>query len=73
MKIEVYYKNVYGNDLCYPLCSNAVVFTELAGQKTLSTYTLGRIERLGYEINVVAYNPTAWQKEFNKYSMLIGR
>ena len=32
MKIDVYYKNVYGNDLCYPACYDAVVFTELAGQ-----------------------------------------
>ena len=59
MKIDVYYKNVYGNDLCYPACYNAVVFTELARQKTLSTYTIAMIERLGYEVNVVAYNPTA--------------
>ena len=58
MKIDVYYKNVYGNDLCYPACYNAVVFTELARQKTLSTYTIAMIERLGYEVNVVAYNPT---------------
>jgi len=58
MKIDVYYKNVYGNDLCYPASYDAVVFTELAGQKTLSTYTLARIKSLGYEVNVVAYNPT---------------
>ena len=59
MKIDVYYKNVYGYDLCYPARNDAVVFTELVGQKTLSTYTLARIKSLGYEVNVVAYNPTA--------------
>ena len=56
MKIDVYYKNVYGNDLCYPACYNAVIFTELAGQKTLSAYTLARIKSLGYEVNVIAYH-----------------
>ena len=61
MKIDAYYKNVYGNDLCYPASYDAVVFTELAGQKTLSAYALARIKSLGYEVNVVAYDPTAWQ------------
>jgi hypothetical protein len=28
----------------------------------LNTYTIAMIERLGYEVNVVAYNPTAWQR-----------
>tara|TARA_R110000765_G_scaffold419708_1_gene524117 strand:- start:401 stop:580 length:180 start_codon:yes stop_codon:yes gene_type:complete len=58
MGIDVYYKNVYGNDLCYPACYDAVVFTELLGQKTLSVYALARIKSLGYKVNVVAYNPT---------------
>lgn len=58
MGIDVYYKNVYGNDLCYPACYDAVVFTELLGQKTLSAYALARIKSLGYKVNVVAYNPT---------------
>ena len=58
MKIDVYYKNVYGNDLCYPACEEAKIFAGIAGQKTLSTYTITMIEILGYEVNVVAYNPT---------------
>ena len=57
MKIDVYYKNVYGNDLCYPASYDAVVFTELVGQKTLSTYTLSKVRQLGYDINLVAYDP----------------
>ena len=58
MKIDVYYKNVYSNDLCYPACEDAKIFAGIARQKTLSTYTIAKIERLGYEVNVVAYNPT---------------
>ena len=48
MKIDVYYKNVYGNDLCYPACEDAKIFAGLSRQKTLSTYTIAMIERLGY-------------------------
>jgi len=58
MRIDVYYKNVYGNDLCYPACENAKIFAGIAGQKTLSTYTLSKVRRLGYDINLVAYDPT---------------
>ena len=59
MRIDVYYKNVYGNDLCYPSCEDAKIFAGLSRQKTLNTYTIAMIERLGYEVNVVAYNPIA--------------
>jgi|TARA_R110000744_G_scaffold331972_2_gene437394 hypothetical protein len=58
MEINVYYKNVYGTDLCYPACENAKILADIAGQKTLSTYTLSKVRRLGYNINVVAYDPT---------------
>ena len=58
MNIDVYYKNVYGNDLCYPACKNAKLFAGIAGQKTLSTYTLSKVRQLGYDINLVAYDPT---------------
>ena len=58
MKIDVYYKNVYGNILCYPACEASMIFASIAGQKTLSTYTLSKVRRLGYDINLVAYDPT---------------
>ena len=53
MEINVYYKNVYGTDLCYPACDDAKIFVGIAGQKTLSDYTIERIQKLGYKINVV--------------------
>ena len=53
MNIEVYYKNVYGNDLCYPACEASMIFASIAGQKTLSDYTIERIQKLGYKINVI--------------------
>ena len=53
MEINVYYKNVYGNDLCYPSCEDAKIFASIVGKKTLPHYTIERIQKLGYKINVV--------------------
>ena len=58
-EIKIYYKTVYGNDLCYPACENSRIFTDIIGYKTLSSYTLDNIKKLGYKINIVAYNPRA--------------
>jgi hypothetical protein len=58
MKIDVYYKTVYGNDLCYPACKDAKVFADISKQKTLSVYTLDSVRRLGYNVNVVAMSLT---------------
>tara|TARA_R100000656_G_C3876811_1_gene113461 strand:- start:118 stop:309 length:192 start_codon:yes stop_codon:yes gene_type:complete len=53
--IKVYYKNVYGNDLCYPACINSQLFASISNQKTLSNSTLYNIKKLGYDINIVSY------------------
>ena len=52
MKIRVQRKNVYGNDLIYPVCDTAKTFAEIAGQKTLTTWTMIKIKQLGYSIVV---------------------
>jgi len=59
MKLEVYYKSVYGNDLCYPQCLTAKKLVRLTNQKTFSEYSLELIASLGYKIDVVAYNPNS--------------
>jgi hypothetical protein len=41
-------KNVYGNDLVYPVCKDAKLFANLTKQKTLSTDDIARIKSLGY-------------------------
>ena len=55
MEINVYYKNVYGTDVCYPACDDAKIFVSIVGseRKTLSTHMLDLIKSLGYKINVV--------------------
>ena len=56
--IKVYYKSVYGNDLCYPSCNYAKALAELTGNKTLSHDALRLAKNeLGYDIEVVPYIP----------------
>mgnify|MGYP000627914478 CR=1 FL=1 len=56
-ELEVYYKSVYGNNLCYPQCLKAKKFAKLTNQKTLSQSALNLIQAMGYAILVDAYNP----------------
>ena len=48
--ITVDIKNVYGNELIYPVCFNAKKFTSLTKNKTLSKKDIDIIKTLGYEI-----------------------
>lgn len=53
-KILVQIKNVYGNDLVYPVCDDAKLFAELIDKKTFSKHDLANIKRLGYTIDYSA-------------------
>ncbi len=48
--ITVDIKNVYGNELIYPVCFNAKKFTSLTKNKTLSKKDIDIIKTLGYKI-----------------------
>jgi hypothetical protein len=50
MNINVQVRNVYGNDLVYPVCDDAKRFAAIAGSKTLSVHTLNLIVDLGYTV-----------------------
>lgn len=54
MKIQINIRNVYGNEQAYPVCDAAKVFADIAGSKTLTPGTLRNIQRLGYEVEIVA-------------------
>ena len=43
-------KNIYGNELLYPVCERAKRFAILTGQKTLSDGAIYHIKRLGYSV-----------------------
>ena len=42
-------KNVYGNELIYPVCQNAILFSCIAGSKTFCSITIANIKKLGYK------------------------
>ena len=50
--ITVNIKNVYGNELIYPVCFNAKKFTSLTKNKTLSKKDINIIRTLGFNIIV---------------------
>lgn len=52
MEIIVCVRNVYGNELIYPVCERAKLLTRLSGRKTLSPGDIQTIEKLGFVICV---------------------
>lgn len=54
MNIVVCIRNVYGNELIYPVCDTAKLLAKLAGRKTLGLGDIKTIEALGYVIHVQA-------------------
>jgi len=53
MKIQVFIKNVYGNQLIYPKCKIAKSFSDIAKTKTLSIENLKTIASIGYDVQLV--------------------
>jgi len=47
-EIIVKRKNVYGNELIYPICNTAKLFQALTGGVTLGKTDIAIIKRLGY-------------------------
>lgn len=52
MVLEVRIKNVYGNELIYPVNDTAKTFAQLTGAKTLTRQTIDLVVKLGYQIKV---------------------
>lgn len=51
--IQIAIRSVYGNELIYPICSNADCFAAIARKKTFSFDDLTQIHNLGYSIEIV--------------------
>ena len=47
-------KNVYGNELIYPVCQDAILFSCIAGTKTFCSTTIANIKKLGYKFETQA-------------------
>ena len=50
--INVTMKNVYGNNLVYTACNEAMLLAELSGKITFDKRAIDVLKRLGYEIVV---------------------
>lgn len=64
--VEVSIDSKYGNTLMYPRNTNAILFAEMAGTKTLTVHTLGIVKQLGYEVIVVPVMSTEMQRIVSK-------
>ena len=42
-------KNVWGTELIYPVCQDAILFSCIAGSKTFCSITIANIKKLGYK------------------------
>ena len=52
MEIIVCIRNVYGNELIYPVCERAKLLTCLSGRKTFNRVDIETIEKLGFVVKV---------------------
>jgi hypothetical protein len=53
--VKVQIKSVFGNHLIYPANTEAQLFADIAGTKTLSQSDLQKIVKLGFVIEEVQY------------------
>jgi len=53
LQITLKTKNVYGNELIYPVCEIAEKLAKLINKKTFSNYDLDIIKSLGYQITIL--------------------
>ncbi len=57
-RIKITIKSVYGQEKAYPACAKAMIFADMLGSKTLTPRNLADIQRLGFEVDVVALTGT---------------
>lgn len=52
-ELKVKIKNVYGNDLMYPACSESQMFCDIANSKTITDSLKKILEKNGYKITSI--------------------
>jgi hypothetical protein len=55
MKLQVYVKQVYGNDMIYPSCETSKTFLKALGLKTFTATAFGAAKALGATFEFVVY------------------
>jgi hypothetical protein len=54
MTIHLMIKNVYGNELVYPVCSHAKYLASFKGTKTFNDQDLTKLKQMGYSFQWAA-------------------
>jgi len=57
-EVQVEIRNVYGNELIYPVNETAKLLTALTGKKTLSSWDIKNIKALGYTVTAITNQTT---------------
>jgi hypothetical protein len=57
MTIQIQIRNVYGNELVYPVCEQAKLFTKLLCVKTFNYHQIETLKQLGYSFEAVTVKP----------------
>jgi hypothetical protein len=57
-EIQVFIRNVYGNETVYPKCELAVKLAKLAGHTTLTYRDIALIKEMGITVRVVSEHNT---------------
>jgi len=52
-KVEIFYRNAYGRQLCYPNNAEARLFAEISRKDTFDEPTLEKVRALGFGVEVV--------------------
>jgi|TARA_B100000519_G_C14100720_1_gene370882 hypothetical protein len=52
MKIVIKKKNVYGENMYYPVCKDSKLFADIAGTITLTIENLERIREIGFRLEL---------------------
>jgi hypothetical protein len=53
LTIQVRIVSQYGNERIFPVCDNAKLFADIAGDRTLTMANIQRIKKLGYTVEVI--------------------
>tara|TARA_R100001460_G_scaffold7778_1_gene19499 strand:+ start:111 stop:284 length:174 start_codon:yes stop_codon:yes gene_type:complete len=56
MTLTIEIKNVYGNDLIYPVCDTAKKLCSITGYKTFNTNTIETLKEIGYVFKTDSIN-----------------
>ena len=63
-------KNVYGNELVYPVCQDSIIFSYIAGTKTFCSITIANIKKLGYKFET--QKEEIWKINYTDLKCLVG-